>query len=39
MVRTHVEHARGRLGASTRAQAVLRAYQTGQLDEDSADIE
>lgn len=30
-VRTHVEHARGRLGASTRAEAVVRAIQTGQL--------
>ncbi len=30
-VRTHVEHARGRLGASTRAEAVLRAVDTGQL--------
>lgn len=32
-VRTHVEHARGRLGATTRAQAVLRARETGQLDD------
>lgn len=32
-VRTHVEHARGRLGATTRAQAVLLARKTGQLDE------
>jgi DNA-binding CsgD family transcriptional regulator len=30
-VRTHVEHARGRLGASTRAEAVMRALETGQL--------
>lgn len=30
-VRTHVEHARGRLGAHTRAEAVLKAIQTGQL--------
>ena len=30
-VRTHVEHARGRLGARTRAEAVVRAIQTGQL--------
>jgi DNA-binding CsgD family transcriptional regulator len=30
-VRTHVEHARGRLGASTRAEAVMRAIETGQL--------
>lgn len=33
-VRTHVEHARGRLGASTRAQAVLRAFLTDQLDDE-----
>lgn len=32
-VRTHVEHARGRLGATTRAQAVLVARETGQLDD------
>jgi DNA-binding NarL/FixJ family response regulator len=32
-VRTHVEHARGRLGATTRAQAVLLARESGQLDE------
>ncbi len=30
-VRTHVEHALGRLGAKTRAEAVLRAMRTGQL--------
>lgn len=30
-VRTHVEHARGRLGARTRAEAVIRAINTGQL--------
>lgn len=30
-VRTHVEHALGRLGAKTRAEAVLRALRTGQL--------
>lgn len=30
-VRTHVEHALGRLGARTRAEAVLRAIHTGQL--------
>ncbi len=31
-VRTHVEHARDKLGVTTRAQAVLRARATGQLD-------
>ena len=31
-VRTHVEHARDKLGCRTRAEAVLRAWKSGQLE-------
>lgn len=31
-VRTHIEHARGKLGARTQAQAVAKAIATGQLE-------
>lgn len=30
-IRTHVEHARDKLGATTRAEAVARALATGQI--------